>query len=219
MTYYKMVYKILLHNSESVFIYAGEGDDRGLRWLSKRFVDRVYHIKERNDLLQVMKHSYVYLNTYPMIGGLMMQYACIAGIPPLTLYDNGTEDHKGILINEDDLPLYYNSVDSLVAEADKLLQNEEYYNNGCEQLKNCIVGENEFKNGLKEIINGNIKLKSQFHRVNTEKFRKDFKYRIKLSDLDEIIARFSNIKLIKFFPKSFLKEFCRKISTSIKNRC
>ena len=84
-TYYEMVEQIMQRHDKLLFVYAGNGDRSGLKILQKKFPRRVYPIDERKDLYAVMRQCTLYLNTYLMIGGLMTQYAEIAGRLPLTL--------------------------------------------------------------------------------------------------------------------------------------
>ena len=142
------------------FLYAGNGDDSELKKLVKSFPDRVHHMQERQDLYQVMENISVYLNTYPMIGGLMMQYAAKAGIVPVTYRPQRADmDAEGILLNQDSVE--YESIEKVILEIDNLLSDREYHEKRAKLPEQDKVNENRRKIAnkyLKEINNPYIKL-------------------------------------------------------------
>ena len=70
-----------------------------MKKIIRKYPGRAFLTAERKDLFQVMEHCFFYLNTFPLVGGLMMQYAVAAEKIPLTLRYNN--DGSGILINQE----------------------------------------------------------------------------------------------------------------------
>ena len=102
-TFYDLVEKLLLKYDNLIFWYASETTCASLRHLINTYPNRVYHTKERKDIYQVLCHIDIYLNTYPISGGLMLQYAAIAGKVPFTLVHD--DDAYGVLL--DNSEVYY----------------------------------------------------------------------------------------------------------------
>jgi len=117
--FYKIVEHILDNHDDIVFVYAGSGDDTQLKKLQDKYYNRVYHLPERTDFYRIIEKCTFYLNTYPMFGGLMMRYAAYVGKLPITLRHNNDAD--GILINQPNLGIEYDTLESLLKDVDRLL--------------------------------------------------------------------------------------------------
>lgn len=85
---------ILDNHPNTLFLYYGGGDHNYLQEFSdsNNYEGRFFHFSERKDIYQIILHSTLYLNTYPLFGGLMTQIALAAGKLPLTLNDNNRRD-------------------------------------------------------------------------------------------------------------------------------
>lgn len=209
--YYNSVTKIMEHNDDLSFLYAGKGDDSELQKLSAKFPGRVVHIDERADLYELMEHVTVYMNTYPMVGGLMMQYAAVAGKVPLTLKpDDKNVDAAGILINQERVE--YKTVDELVAEADKLLSDESYRSLRAEEMKGMIITPQIFEEELHNALtihrtNHNMVIED----IDTSDFRAPYITRFKDSNFRKVIASNNKKSLLTDFPWLFFQKTYNKI--------
>lgn len=109
----RLVKTILERNDSTVFVFASGGVEplAPLRQFIKDngLADRFLLLGNRNDIDGVIKHVDVFINTFPMIGGLMTQLAVINGIPivgftelDLLSFNNTEEflqvDCKGLLV-------------------------------------------------------------------------------------------------------------------------
>ncbi len=216
--YYQIVRHMLDSHPEVVFWYAGEGDDSQLRLLMHDYPERVYHTKERKDLYQVLKHSYLYLNTYPMVGGLMFQYAAAAGKVPLTLkYDDCAND---CLIGQSQLGVEFNSLDALFAEMDRLLSDPDYAAHKGEALETAIITEEEFAFELEKIMQGRrTKFPITLKPVDTTMFRRTYIERFSVDDIGELLVDRQNMKYLFFtFPKTITLGIMKKIGKKIRGR-
>lgn len=122
--YYKIVRKMLEKNKNVKFWYAGFGNHEKIDKLAIEYPGRVFFTSERKDLMQIMKHIDVYINTYPIVGGLMTQYAAIAGVIPLTL--DRKEYNRGLLQWDTEKYAYFHKAEDLLEEFDKLCRNKIY---------------------------------------------------------------------------------------------
>lgn len=201
--YYKTVRHILDKFKNIIFLYAGSGDSSEIEKLQIDYPQRVYIINEVSYFFELIKNCILYINSYPMFGGLMMRYAALANKVPITLkHDN---DSDGLLINQDSLGIEFENYDEYISEIDKLLLDEVYRHEKEILLRNSVYDEKMFADELELIIKEH-KSKTKFEKINeydTSKFRREYKNRYNKNRLYESIANKNNICLIKYFPKEF----------------
>ncbi|MGN0730495.1 MAG: glycosyltransferase family 4 protein [Treponema sp.] len=203
-TYYKIVASILKENVDVVFLYAGYGDDSYLQELKTAFSSRVFHIEERKDLFQLMQHVTLYLNTYPMIGGLMTQYAAMANKLPITLKHN--DDGSGILINQESRNYEYNSPEELINDVNRLLSDEKYLHERENLLNGSVITEEKFNANVLALLKenkteyNNIK----FFDIDTTDFRNDYKERFDKKSFVYCTASKKNLCLLPDYPCSYV---------------
>lgn len=205
-TYYKIVSKILEANDNVIFLYAGNGDDTFLIDLQNKFKSRVFHIEERKDLYQLMQHVTIYLNTYPMIGGLMTQYAAMANKVPLTLKRD--LDASGILIDQDRCCYEYDSSEALVKDAIHLLADADYLRQREKLLDASVISEDVFNRqvlNLLETDKTDFKI-AFFDDMDTENFRSDYKIRFDRRKFERAVCTRKNISLITEYPCGYIQK-------------
>ena len=206
-TYYDMVEQIMRKHEDLIFAYAGYGDRSGLEELQNKFPKRVYIMDERKDLFGLMRHCTLYLNTYPMLGGLMTQYAAIAGRLPLTIADITENSLDGLLLNREELSVEFKNKDDLIKEADKLLSDVDYRKNEEEKLN--VVDEDIFRCELENLLNKEKTIFDiHFHHIDTRAFRKQYEYRFLYDNLANMIIKSKTMSIWLDFPELL---FYRKI--------
>ncbi len=207
--FYKIVSEVLDENKDTMFLYAGSGDDSELRRLSAQFEGRVSHIQERKDLFALMEHVDVYLNTYPVIGGLMTQYAAVAGKPPLILTDTGKQDFSGILIDQKNAGVEFDSVDAVIDEINHLLNDKAYRLRRADEIRKSVPSEKKFSESLMDIIEQRTK-PCFVECPDTSAFRRDYIARFNKKTIVNAIAKRKNKKLATSFPEIFLSKVVNK---------
>ncbi len=213
-TYYKIAGALLEKHPDVIFLYAGFGDDIQLKQLAQYFPERVYHIAERKDLYQVMKNSDIYLNTYPMFGGLMMHYAAAAGKLPLTLKHG--HDADGLLFNQASIGIEYDTMEDLLDDADRLLTDPAYLKEREARLDGCVITERRFETNLQRLLcSGETEFSFSLDKIDTEDFRAEYDRRFRYHQtVRRAIAAQRNKPLRSDFPLLFLQATCvRKIKT------
>lgn len=194
-TYYSIVDAILKFNPDVVFLYAGFGGKKYLEELESNNPRRVFHINERKDLFQLMQHITLYLNTYPMIGGLMTQYAAIAGKIPLTLKHN--QDASGILIEQKLREIEYDSVDELIQDTNKLLKDDAYLKEREMLLEGSVISGDVFNAQVSNIIQSNRTCFDVYNEaVDVADFLHGYRYRFNRQDFENAIANKKNLSLV-----------------------
>lgn len=211
--YYKMVESILKQNKQVIFWYAGAGDATELEKLILKYPKRCFWTPERADLFEVLKHCDMYLNTYPIAGAMMMQYAALAGLPPLTLKHN--YDVDGTLEGQEELEIVFTELDELLSKADEIINN---FNIGkADELKKSVVTEEMFQSSLQNILE---EKESGFpilmDDVDTKKFLDTYVERYSFAVIEDIIISNRNINLWKIFPSIFLKMLVKKTIQRVK---
>lgn len=213
--YYKTVRHILDKFENIKFLYAGVGDTSEIDRLKSDYPQRVYMINEVPYFFELMKNCLLYLNSYPMFGGLMMRYAALASKVPITLKHGNDSD--GLLIDQESLGIEFENYDEYICEIDKLLLDEAYRHEKEILLRNSVYDEKMFENGLNLIIKEH-RSQSKFGAINeydTSEFRSEYKNRYSQSRLYGSLAKKKNVFLIKFFPKEFILGYILKIKEKL----
>ena len=202
--YYKTIDYILGKYKDMKFLYAGFGDDTEIKKLKKKFEGRVFHIPERPDFFEIIKQSILYINSYPMFGGLMMRYAALAHKVPITLKHE--HDGDGILIDQEKLGIEYADFQEYLQEIDKLLTDGAYRKAKEELVSHAVVTEEIFAKNLDLIIKEHRTMRSyeKVDRLDTTKFRAEYRARYKYADLCKSFAKRDNKFLVSYFPKECL---------------
>ena len=213
--YYNVIDNVLKKYKEVVFWYAGSGDDSKLKELMEKYPGRVFHTLERTDLFQTLQHCRFYLNTYPICGGLMYQYAALAGIVPVTLRHD--EDADGYLLNQEKLIVDFDNEADLYQEVDKLICDDTYFYERRNQLRCSVVSEEEFMCNLKEVMNNNDIMEINYADIDTDVFRSEYLNRISQYDVDSFLISKKTIKtIIKYFPVHVLRGIIKKLISKCK---
>ena len=140
----------------------------------------------------------------------MMQYAAVAGRPPLTYKNDVSDlDIQGILLNQD--LVVFDSVEALEKEADNLLTNNEYRMEREKNVINTVISVGNFNKELEHIIEQHASSYCiQFHDIDTSTFResyiKRFDYKI---TFERAIANKNNGSLFCEYPKIFIKRMIK----------
>lgn len=185
--YYEIVKRILTECPETVFWYAGEGDDSGLKKLKEFYPERAYHSFERKDLYSLLKKCTFYLSTYPICGNLMTQYAASAGVVPLTL-KNGN-DGSGTLIGQNELNFEFDDEETLIKEVKKLVYDENYRASRKTVFANSVVKEKDFDNALFNLIENDEKFFLMDNDFQSDEFKKLYLERINFSLVADCVAK------------------------------
>lgn len=215
LTYYKMVRILLINNRDLIFVYAGNGDDYYLGQLIVDFPSRVYHIKERRDLYQVMQNITLYLSTYPVTGGLMTQYAAAAGRIPVTLKFDSISD--GFLINQQSRCIEYNSVGELTEDVTRLLSDKAYLRSREAKLEGSISCEEEFTEQLRKLIQSD-KTDYRFatEMPDTNRLIKTYRENFDFAKYELAVANLRNLSLLFELRDFYFKKLFTMIKKLIK---
>lgn len=144
---------------DAVFVFIGNGNSKSLISFiqDNNYTDRFFLFPERPDFCYFIEHCFFYLNTYPIIGGLMTQYAIYFGKIPLTLkkVDDSSNDIMELFIKDCSVTFSFNSIFDIKKEIDSLFNDKKYKENKENIIKNLIISEDNFNTQVGKIIKAN----------------------------------------------------------------
>lgn len=206
--YYKIVEHILQTDDKICFLYAGSGDDSQLKKIAEKYPDRVVHIPERKDFVELIRRSVFYLNTYPTVGGQMMQYCALVGKLPVTLRHNLASG--GLLLNQKKAAIEFDSLEEIYAEIDKLLSDDKYLHERENSLNGCVITEREFQEALGQMLKYHeTPYKLDYIQLDLNEIAREYRFRINEAAVVAAIAKKRHISLFAQFPIYFLKRYLK----------
>lgn len=204
----QMIKRVLEENHNFVFLMAGWGIDSIILKFIKdnNFENRFFLLKERKDIDQVFKNIDIFINTYPIIGGLMTQLAvankrAIISYTTPDLSVNFIEDFLMVdsekvssIKDEDD---FFNEINRLIRSADYRRKNIALYNGS-------IPTVSEFNNLLWENCNSPVKPKTPIPYIEIDY---DALIKLYLEIDNDFLKLYHKLKLVnlktlylKYFP-------------------
>ena len=171
-TYYRIVAECLTRHPQVKFWYAGRGDDTYLRELMAEFPGRVFFTAERKDLFALLRQVDMYLNTYPLGGTLMMQFAAMAGRAPLTLRQDDALGES--LIGQETLGIEFDTPEKLQAAMSRFVTDPAYRASLEKDIDRAVVRPAEFRAKLHQYIETPAPGNLNPTPVETEAFRRGY---------------------------------------------
>ena len=154
-TFFKLNKAILDANPNAVTLFAGGGDMEMLKRLIEKYglQGRFIPIGQRNDIFECYKHSDIYLSSYPLGGGLMAQFAAHVGLPMLALANPASSGKiEEIVCQKHEEMITFDTMDALVEEASRLINDEVYRKSRGQSMKECVIGVDEFNYNFQESV-------------------------------------------------------------------
>ena len=150
--FFKILDSLLSLSEKAVILVAGSGDiktfGKNVRSLTNR--DRIYYIGNRKDINEVFRHCDIYLDTYPLGGGLMEQYACV-NAKPLLIYS----DFSMPVIDRSqagETLRVYNKTEDLLHYAKRLILDNDYRRDEGSRNIQFVCKEDTFNSRLERIL-------------------------------------------------------------------
>lgn len=150
--FFKIMDSLLSISEKVVILVAGSGDMKLFRKnvssLSNR--NRIYYIGNRKDINEVFSHCDIYLDTYPLGGGLMEQYACVNAKPLLIYSDFSVPVIDRSVTGE--TPHVYSNTEDFLHYAKRLILDEDYRRNEGRRNIQFVCKEGEFNTRFERIL-------------------------------------------------------------------
>lgn len=148
----EIIKRICLENPKVLVFIAGNGNSKPIIEFLKReqLSTQVYLIGSRKDIGAVFEHIDIYLNTFPIMGGLMSQLA-VKSSKPLIGYSSPNlpcNIAEGFFISTNDVKITYSDLEAFHHEINVLVSNELYYEKVVEKLRGAVISEDTFSSEL-----------------------------------------------------------------------
>jgi hypothetical protein len=216
-TFFKIMHRIVLENDNALILFACRGDDSLLkRYIKENGLDnRIILIGYRKDLGKIMEHIDIYLNTCPIGGGLMVQYAAEKSIPILSIINNGTIEYHDFKKNGYTYKTEYDNIEELHHEANRLICDKEYRITIGKLIHQCSSKKEQFESLFSAVFytekGANFILDNDSHEYNFEEQRNNLNMRALENDIGILSAslfKAFNFKMFLFFPYKMILEGC-----------
>ena len=228
-TYYKMygegdeflkiMVRICQENSNAIVLIAGSGEASPIKKIIRdnNLQDKIYLIGNRSDISSVFKNIDIYLNTYPIIGGLMSQYA-VSHNKPLIGYTSKNipcNETEGLFVNieNQELKFTYYDINEFHHEMNKLISCKSYRLNLVGSYCDIIPTEEEFFSKLKNNIE-NSKVVDSVEVINDFDFEKFSSLYFEMEN--NYIKTYEKIKLSDMRLLYFKYNFLDAVKSSVK---
>ena len=192
-TFFKLCSLILNNCPNSVVIFAGADSENAVIssgieqfGLQGRFIPIGY----RKDIYEVFKHCDAYINTYPIGGGLMCQYAAQCSKPILNYRDNGIEE---CIAQKTECSFTSLTGQDLIQEAVRLYSDNEYKLERGNAMRRGVISKDEFDKALLTYLQTN----KPFYNIEWEDHFEQTRFNV-----DDAIV-YTNKKLAAFYYKLF----------------
>ena len=211
--FFDLVKYILSTYEDTIFLFLGNGDASYLQKFidDNNFQNRFYYRKERKDIWEVFKHCDMFLNTYPITGGLMTQYACMAGVVPVTLNDGGDNSDGNIyelLLSDYGLNFQCESLESCKAKIDEYMLNPNALKSDGLQLTKAVISRKMFSEMLLNYLETPVnKMVFNAYNVDIKRFSKQYIQRFNENDGMSYYSCFvrKDVKYLLKFPIYYIK--------------
>lgn len=211
--YQEMVEYILTNHPEIKFVFAGNGTNPILEHLKAKYPDQFFHIDERRDLDEVLKHAKLYLGTYPITGGLMVQYPVVNHCVPLCLVEEPGSimmDPRSFLLQPEKVDFVYESKETLLAELDRFLNDEQYLERARSKLDGLVISEEEFTQQLQRLLTEHrTKFTGKDMSINLDRFLATYRKRADYKMFCDLIYKSHNDWIKRKYPE-IIKEMDAK---------
>lgn len=213
--FYRTIDHILSKFEDVKFLYAGAGDKTEMKKIIDKYPGRAFLIAERPDFYRIIENCILYLNSYPMFGGLMMRFAALSNTIPITLKHGNDSD--GLLVNQDKLGIEFEDYNDFINEIDLLLTDKQYRSRKEKMVSGSVMDEESFRENLRCLIEEQKTLFEfkYIEKYDTKKFRKEYARRYSYSEICKTIATRKNLVLSIYFPKEYLLGAFYKIKEKI----
>lgn len=150
--FFKLMDSLLSLSPKVIILVAGSGDMKLFRESIHSLTnkDRVYYIGNRKDINEVFRHCDIYLDTYPLGGGLMEQFACVNAKPLLIYSDFNVPVIEKSQTGE--IPHVYSKIEDLLHYAKRLILDDDYRRDEGSRNIQFVCKEDTFNTRLERLL-------------------------------------------------------------------
>lgn len=211
-TYFELLKNMLLENDNAIVLFAGFGNEKPfLNFIHENhFEDRIVLSGYRKDINEIFKNCDIYMNTFPLSGGLMSQYAAIHSKPILALSD-GKRAVEDIVCTRKYGKISCYSKDEFLEEAQHLISDVNYRREKGDFMRELIMGKEQFKENLNNLLNNRyLGREPKIIPVDYESFFNTYYYRLNNTEyaVEAVMCKSLKWKIGLVFPKVLVNTLC-----------
>lgn len=166
-TYFKLCKEILTIDQRVIIAYAGYGDEEMMKSKIAEYnlTGKFILLGFRKDMSAIFDNIDIYLDTYPLSGGLMCQYAARHSVPILSINGWKVED---IVCQRKLAQISSENINDLIVKAKKLINDITFRQNEGKRMADCCITVDSFNEAFRNTIESN---KSQFDYEIKQEFQ------------------------------------------------
>lgn len=166
--FFKLMDSLLSLSPKVIILVAGSGDMKLFRESIHSLAnkDRVYYIGNRKDINEVFRHCDIYLDTYPLGGGLMEQFACVNAKPLLIYSDFNVPVIEKSQTGE--IPHVYSKIEDLLHYAKRLILDDDYRRDEGSRNIQFVYDEGAFNTRFERILANAEETSPNWDKVNID---------------------------------------------------
>lgn len=199
----QIVSRLLERHPDLKFIFATRDQSEKLDALASRYKNRFFVIQERMDVEALLRRAAFFLSTYPIPGGLMIQYALMNQCVPLCLADknNFCSDPASYLLEPEKIDFVFYEPEALLEKAELLLS-------GCEGQKDIyehfVIAEKDFVRNLGYVLEAKSTDYDFFEEeIDLSVFHSYYENRLTPDNFRESLRQSNNKWLAEKYPELF----------------
>lgn len=157
--FFKILSGILSQNKNTIVLFASYGYLKPvINFINEHnYQNQFFLIGKRQDISQLVEISDIYLNTYPMNGGLMCQLAASLGKPIVSynIESRKSEFAEQFVCHNSKLEITRTGIDQLLNEVHKLCVDKNYRRSVGDALRQSMITETQFNERLYKLVTEN----------------------------------------------------------------
>ncbi len=213
--FFTLCKKILENCENAIILFAGIGDDTSVVNLLDQLgiSDRFLLLGFRHDIIEVFRHSDIYINTYPIDGGLMCQFAAHCSLPILNYLNDRSEE---LVCQKSKVSFTSSTEQDFLNEAIRLYRDHAYRKERGRKIKETVISKEEFNVFFNDSIHKNhTSLKIDVSDVNLD-IKYDtlgkLEYFNRTKSFQRLIVRLVGIRGVLDFPSLYVSAFINSLT-------
>ena len=198
--------KLLLDSCPNLLLlFAGSGDKLLMEnkieeyGLKNRFIP----IGRRTDITEVFEHCDIFLNTYPIGGGLMSQYAAQLGKPIVSYCTSVSTPVEDLVCQKKRIRISSTTFEELVSRVISLAGNATIRREFGDAIRNCVVTSKEFNNLFARCMKNNttpLSYKDELFKIKEYSLKDKIEFENSTKDFHRSIVKILGAASLWYCP-------------------